>query len=130
MHHSGDNRLGGKGRDDEKIHLDLEKVSERSKELFITANMYTEDKTFEHVLAAEIRICASGPEDAEGFDFEPGQELCRYDFKRGLNTTGLVFAKFIRTGKKWSYVVICKPCGGRSATNEVVIDACKACEHF
>jgi len=55
--HRGDNTSGDGAGDDERIRIDLDNVSQETKELYVTINIYSENVKFYSVKDAYVRLC-------------------------------------------------------------------------
>ncbi|MDJ0465615.1 TerD family protein [Streptomyces sp. H27-C3] len=103
VRHTGDNRVGGAGGDDESIVVDLQRVPVHVDQIVFTVNSFT-GQTFEEVENAFCRLV----------DETNGQELARYTLTGGGRHTAQIMAKVVRAGAGWQMAAIGEPAQGRT----------------
>ncbi|WP_434594562.1 TerD family protein [Streptomyces sp. A5-4] len=103
VRHTGDNRVGGAGGDDESIVVDLQRVPVHVDQIVFTVNSFT-GQTFEEVENAFCRLV----------DETNGQELARYTLTGGGRHTAQIMAKVVRAGSGWQMAAIGEPAQGRT----------------
>lgn len=106
--HSGDNRTGDGGGDDETIHVDLQRLPASVKYLVFTVNSFT-GQTFEKVENAYCRIVNAGNKS----------ELARFNLSERGGHTGIVMASLARESGGWEFKAIGKVTNGRTADDLV-----------
>lgn len=106
--HSGDNRTGDGGGDDETIHVDLQRLPAAVKYLVFTVNSFT-GQTFEKVENAYCRIVNAGNKS----------ELARFNLSERGGHTGIVMASLVRESGGWEFKAIGKVTNGRTADDLV-----------
>eukprot|EP01102_Stenamoeba_stenopodia_P021072 TRINITY_DN839_c0_g1_i2.p1 TRINITY_DN839_c0_g1~~TRINITY_DN839_c0_g1_i2.p1 ORF type:complete len:491 (+),score=134.00 TRINITY_DN839_c0_g1_i2:69-1541(+) len=105
--HKGDSRTGGGGSDDERIFVNLRKVSLNINTLILVVTVFTKEGDFSLVRNAFIRLCdvtksISGP------------ELVRFTIPDCGNTTAMIMCKLFRsTPYKWRFVALGEPSYGQ-----------------
>lgn len=94
----GDNRTGAGDGDDEKISVDLDKLSPKCDKVIFALNIYdavSRKQNFSKVKNAYIRILN---ED------NGNKEICRYNLSEdGGNNTALLFAELQRVNGSWQF---------------------------
>ena len=97
----GDNRTGAGDGDDEKISVDLDKLSPKCDKVIFALNIYdavSRKQNFSKVKNAYIRILN---ED------NGNKEICRYNLSEdGGDNTGIIFAELIKQGNEWSFKAV------------------------
>jgi len=95
--HQGDNRTGEGDGDDEKIVVDLNKVSPDIHRIAVTVTIHDAEKlrqNFGQVADAYIRIVNN----------ETGREITRYDLTEDASTnTAMIFGEVYRHGVEWKF---------------------------
>lgn len=102
IHHTGDERTGGSGGDDEVILIDFAKVPEDVAKIAITVTIYEapeRGQNFGQVSNAYVRVAKrSNPDDMEGV------EVVKYDLNEDFSIeTGVVVCEFERIGGTWHF---------------------------
>lgn len=96
----GDNRTGAGDGDDEKISVDLDKLSPKCDKVIFALNIYdavSRKQNFSKVKNAYIRILN---ED------NGNKEICRYNLSEdGGDNTALLFAELQRVNRSWQFKV-------------------------
>jgi len=94
----GDNRTGAGDGDDEKISVDLEKLSANCSKVLFALNIYNAVKrkqSFSKVKNAYIRLLNEDNGD---------KEICRYNLSEdGGDNTALLFAELERNNGSWQF---------------------------
>ena len=95
--HTGDDRVGGGGGDDEAITVELDRVSSSVHSIAITVTIHDADgrrQNFGQVRNAFIRIVND----------ETGNEVARYDLTEDYSTeTAMIFGEVYRHGGEWKF---------------------------
>lgn len=95
--HSGDNKIGGSGDDDETAVIEFRRISSNVEHIIIAVPIYEAQKrrqNFGMVHNAYIRIV----------DVEKGEELLRYDLSEDFSIqNAVVFAEFYRYNGFWKF---------------------------
>lgn len=98
--HTGDNLTGDGDGDDESLIVELEKVPESIKSLFITVTIHDADsrrQNFGQVRNAFVRLV----------NHETGQEVLRFDLSEDYSTeTAMVFGEVYRHNGEWKFRAI------------------------
>lgn len=104
--HSGDNREGGNGKDDdERINIDLERLPANVQTLVFTVNSFT-GQSFETVESARCRLV----------DAETNTEKASIDLTATGPHQGVIMAKIYRVGNGWEIKSIAEIGKGASRT--------------
>merc|ERR1711865_908802 len=105
IQHTGDNLTGEGEGDDEQIIINLDKIGDAIKEVFLVVNIYTPQRSFMQVAEPFCRIV----------DNSSGSELCRYALRDAGSESGLIIAKIAReVGGRWGFHALGLPCRGRT----------------
>lgn len=108
IHHSGDNRTGEGGGDDETISVDLQRLPAAARHLVFTVNSFT-GQNFEKVENAYCRILNSAN----------GSELARFNLSEKGQHTGIVMACLSRDSSGWQFKAIGQATNGRTVDDLV-----------
>ncbi|MFJ7313162.1 TerD family protein [Pseudomonas sp. NPDC098747] len=108
IQHSGDNRTGEGGGDDETIHVDLQRLPAVVQHLVFTVNSFT-GQNFEKVENAYCRIVNAGNKN----------ELARFNLSERGAHTGIVMASLSRESDGWKFTAIGETTNGRTADDLV-----------
>lgn len=100
IHHSGDNRTGDGGGDDETIRVNLEALDPRIAALVFTITSYT-GQTFDRLAGSTCRV------------YEGEQILAQYALPGKGSHTALVVAGLRRQGDDWEAEALGIPANGR-----------------
>jgi len=119
--HRGDNTTGDGAGDDERIRIDLDQVSDKTSELYVTINIYTGNTKFNKVKDSYVRLCVA---DASS-KFGAGHELADYPLDGNLPCRGIVFCRLKRHGPKWSFDALAWGCEGGTVKDEDCMDVIK-----
>jgi len=110
IQHTGDNLTGEGEGDDEQIIINLDKIGDAIKEVFLVVNIYTPQRSFMQVAEPFCRIV----------DNSSGSELCRYALRDAGSESGLIIAKIAReVGGRWGFHALGLPCRGRTYKDSV-----------
>lgn len=101
--HTGDNRSGTGGGDDEQIKIDLDKVPENVKSMVFTINSFS-GQAFDQVENAYCRIADSSNDT----------EMARYTLSAQGAHTALIMAKLYRHDGEWEMQAIGESGVGRT----------------
>jgi len=114
MRHSGDDRSGEGGGDDETISTDLmHQVYSNVDRLLIFINAYSQGDDLSKVDNAYVRISVPGPKGPRTITF--------YSlFRSAPRVNGLLFGQILRIGSTWNFVSICQPAEGRTMKQSLV----------
>jgi tellurium resistance protein TerZ len=121
--HQGDNTTGDGDGDDERIDIDLDRLSPHVKKLIICVNMYSGGAGFGDVTNAYVRMCA----------VKNDHEFCRYTLSGGCKNQGVLFAALQRGPLgNWQLCAKGKDISGRSCTAPECLSDCgvKGKSHF
>lgn len=105
--HRGDNLTGDGDGDDEKIDVDLTRVSDAAKYLVFTVNSFS-GQTFDKVANCYCRLLDQS---------DSSKEMARYDLAEKGSHTGVVLAYLTKTNGAWSMTA-----AGDTATGRTVND--------
>ncbi|MFN4253098.1 TerD family protein [Deinococcus sp.] len=108
VQHSGDNLTGHGQGDDERIAVDLTKLSPDAAHLLLTINSF-QGQAFSQVRNAFCRVV----------DSVSGSELARYDLGEGGPHTGMFMARVSRTPDGWVFTALGLP--GKGATVRAMV---------
>ena len=100
VQHTGDNLTGDGDGDDESVIVELEKVPDNIKSLFVTVTIHdaeTRRQNFGQVSNAFVRLV----------NHETGQEVLRFDLSEDYSTeTAMVFGEVYRHNGDWKFRAI------------------------
>ena len=100
VQHTGDNLTGDGDGDDESVIVELEKVPDNIKSLFVTVTIHdaeTRRQNFGQVSNAFVRLV----------NHETGQEVLRFDLSEDYSTeTAMVFGEVYRHNGEWKFRAI------------------------
>jgi tellurium resistance protein TerZ len=112
IRHTGDNRTGVGGGDDESISVDLATLPQSVSHLVFTVNSFT-GANFERVQNAYCRILDAGTKT----------ELARFNLSEQGAHTGVVMASLTRAVAGWDFKALGQPTRGRTADDLVTFAA-------
>lgn len=104
--HSGDNLTGEGDGDDERIDIDLARVSPHVAAIYFCVTVYTNKRTFADVQDEYCRVVN-----------RDGKELCRFTMtdKEAERSNAIIIAKVWRRGPHWCFTALGVPGEGRTA---------------
>ncbi|GMH45010.1 hypothetical protein BSKO_12967 [Bryopsis sp. KO-2023] len=111
--HSGDDRTGEGGGDDEVIRVNLVELPKRVHHLMFVVCVYSEGVSFSQVRSAYVRMKHGKPK-------HEGLVLCEYNLSE-LGGTAMLLAMITRRGAFWNFRALGRQAGGRTVL-EVVQD--------
>ena len=105
VHHTGDDRTGGSGGDDEQIYVNFHKVPQEVEKIAFTVTIYEAGRrkqNFGQVSNAYIRVVMlQNEEDTDGV------EEVRYSLGEEFSVeTALVFGELYRYGLGWKFAAV------------------------
>ncbi|CAD7696653.1 unnamed protein product, partial [Ostreobium quekettii] len=109
--HSGDDRTGEGGGDDEVITVNLEKLPLDIHYLLFTVCVFTPGMSFSQVRSAYVRMVSANPS-------HKNHEMARYNLTE-LQGTAMLLGMLTRQGAYWCFTALGSPAPGRTVEDVI-----------